>query len=467
MRRPCFPPAAGPDVCVEKLALLSESQAKRLCDRVIDMAGKRQVEVLVEASEHALTRFADNAIHQNVAQSDAGLSIRMLIGKRVGRASTNRTDDRAIADALARCEALARVQTPDPEMPPLLGPQRYEKLRAYVAATASWSPRDRMERVREAAALCQSRSLRGAGVCSNSVDAFALANSKGLFAYHRMTASKFSITAMADGSSGWAEQTDKDARRLDARALAERAVQKALASADPTELPPGEYTVVFEHAAVVDFLMFLAFDAFGAQAFLEGSSFLSGRLGEKVFGDNITIRDDAYHPDTTGMPFDFEGVPRRAVTLVERGVAKAVVHDRRTAKKAGARSTGHGFPQPNAYGPLPLNLVMEGGDSSVEEMVASIDKGLLVTRLHYTNVIDPKRLIITGMTRDGTFLIENGKLSRGVKNLRFTESIPKLLNHVTALSRDRISASTFFGGCGFVAPAIQAERFTFTSGTEF
>ena len=446
--------------------MISQKQAKTICDRVLNLARRRRVEVLVEGSNHSLTRYADNAIHQNVTSRELVVSIRMLVGKKVGRATTNKLDNASLALMLDKCEAMAKVQDPDSDMLPLTRPQRYESTQAYSSATAGLSPSGRMEQVRAAVAICQESGLAGAGISANESSALALANSKGLFAFHRGTTADFGLTAIGEGHSGWARQQHTDCRQIDVEAVARRAVDKAVASVDPKELKPGEYTVIFEHAAVTDFLLFLAYLCFGAQACQEGTSFISERTGQKVFGENINIRDDAYSAMAPGMPFDFEGMPRCAVALVQKGVAAGMVHDRKTAKKAKTKSTGHALPQPNTHGPMPLNMVMEPGVSSLDEMISSTKRGLLVTHLHYTNVIDPKRLILTGMTRDGTFVVENGRISYPVKNMRFTESIPKMLSNVEQISKDRIHASAFFGG-GFVVPALKVNSFAFTSSTDF
>ena len=446
--------------------VITRTQAKTLCDRILDLAGKRKVEVLLHGSDHGLTRLADNVIHQNLCQRDLSAVIRMLVGKRVSRAQTARFDAPSLAATLARCEAMAKAQQADPKMLPLPRPQQYRPSRAYAGATAKLTPQDRLQSVQEATAVCRKAHLRAAGICSSDTTAVALANTSGLFAYHRSTSATVDITAMGDGHSGWAAHTHKDARSIDAACLARRAADKALASANARAIEPGPYTVVFEHAAVADFLLPMAYACFGAQPVMEGSSFLSGRMGDKVFGDNVTIMDDAYNPIAPGLPFDFEGMPRLPVTLVDRGVAAAVVHDRRTARQAGAKSTGHALPQPNPHGPLPINLALAAGNSSLDDMIASTARGLLVTHLHYTNIVDPKRLVLTGMTRDGTFLIEDGKVSHPVRNLRFTQSVPELLCAVEQISSDRRQAKAFFGG-GFVVPALKVHGFTFTSTTDF
>jgi predicted Zn-dependent protease len=232
-------------------------------------------------------------------------------------------------------------------------------------------------------------------------------------------------------------------------------------------MPPGAYVVVLEPAAVTDILEFMAWFGFGGLGFVEGRTFMAGKLGQKVLGDNITILDDAYHSLQQGLPFDFEGLPRQRLTLVENGVAKAVVHDRVTARRAQTQTTGHALPQPSAEGPYPLDLVLSSGNSSVEEMISSTERGILVTRFHYTNLVEPMDLVLTGMTRDGTFLIEKGKVAAPLKNLRFTQSVVEALREVELISREQKTTHSDWGPGSYTAPALKIRRFNFSSGTQF
>jgi len=446
--------------------VITEQRAQDICASVIRMAPRTHVEVLLQERTESLTRFAENRIHQNVSLTSPEVSVRVLLGKRVGRATTNRLDPEALARCLQSARSAAECQQQDPEILPLPGPQTYRKARSYVQRTAALSPEDRAAAIGQAVRRCKARRLRGAGKFEAASTLLAIANSKGLFASHRSTESTFDVTVMSDDSSGWAAATHKDVRRFDPVELAGRAVEKCLRSRAPVAFEPGACTVVLEPPAVTDFLLFLAIFGFGGLACLEGRSFASGNLGRKILGGNVTITDDAYAADATGLPFDFEGMPRQAVTLVDKGILTAVVHDRQTAAKAGTRTTGHALPQPNNYGPIPLNPCFGPGQSSLEQMIADTERGLLVTHFHYTNIIDPMRMILTGMTRDGTFLIEKGRVTRGVRNLRFTESLIEALNRVRAVSRERISAPAFWGSTMLV-PAMQIDDFHFTSATAF
>lgn len=246
------------------------------------------------------------------------------------------------------------------------------------------------------------------------------------------------------------------------------AVDKAIQSKNPTSIDPGAYTVILEEDAVATMMFFLGYLGFSALAVQEGRSFMSGHVGEKVTGDNITIWDDGFDPRGVILPFDFEGVPKQKVMLIENGVAKNAVYDTATAaREPGKKSTGHGLPAPNTMGPLPINLIMKPGSVSKEEMIASTEKGIWVTRFHYVNPVHPVKAILTGMTRDGTFLIENGKITRPLKNLRFTQSILEAFANAEMFSRELKMIKMGFGNFASCAPAVKIKDFTFTGATEF
>jgi predicted Zn-dependent protease len=275
---------------------------------------------------------------------------------------------------------------------------------------------------------------------------------------------RFSVTAMASGSSGWAKGSACYHGDLDPVQLAHQAASKATASRDPRELASGRYTVILEPAAVLD-LAGQMFGDFSATAIRDGRSFLNDRVGKKLFGDNITIHDDVWHKGQAGAPFDGEGVPRKRLTLVDRGVVREIAYSRHAAALAGTEPTGHGFPLPNEFGEAPANIVIAGGESSVSEMVESTERGILVTRLWYIREVDPYEKIFTGMTRDGTFLIEGGRVMAGVRNFRFNQSLIEMLSNVEALSPMlRSSGEESFD---MVVPAMKVRDFNFTEVTRF
>lgn len=454
-----MPASGGPES-----ALLTRARAREIFDAAASAAqrlGVRGIEAMVGAGTHALTRFANNTIHQNVAERSGYLSVRALVDNRTARASTNCLDAEGIRRVVEEAITLTRLQTPDLELLPLAAPAEYVGPSRWFPQTAAMTPTGRAEAVLEAIRAVESASQTAAGIYSTGESVLALLNTNGVFAYHTETMAQFSITAMAQDSSGWAKKSSCNAAELTPLDFALIAAKKAAGSRTPGEIAPGRYTVVLEPSAVLD-LVGQLFGDFSATALRDERSFLTGRLGEKIFGENISIFDDVRHPLQSGTAFDGEGMPRQRVALVEKGVVRSVVYSRQAAAQSGAKPTGHGFPLPNEYGEAPMNIVIAGGETSVEEMIASTGRGILVTRLWYIREVDPYQKIMTGMTRDGTFLIENGKISKAVKNFRFNDSPLFLLNNVEALGRPVRLAGTEQGGA-VVVPAVKAKDFNFTS----
>jgi predicted Zn-dependent protease len=426
--------------------------------------GVADLEAIFSGENAALTRFANNAIHQNVAERNLQLSVRPVIGGRTARASTNRLDREGIRRVVEEAIDLTRLTAPDPELPPLAEPATIEPVERYCASTAKATPQLRAEAVAEAIAAVEPAGQTAAGIYSTGEAFFGLRNTRGVEAWHEETLARFSITAMAADSSGWAKASACDCRELDPAALARSAASKATASAAPRVVPAGRYTVVLEPAAVLD-LAGQMFGDFSGTAIRDGRSFLNDRLGSKLFGSNVTIRDDARHPQQSGAPFDGEGVPRRGLALVESGVVREIAWCRQAAAHAGAEPTGHGFPVPNEIGEAPVNIVIAGGDTPVEEMIRSTDRGILVTRLWYIREVDPYEKIFTGMTRDGTFLIEHGEVAAGVRNFRFNVGLMEMLSKVEALSPSvRVSGEE---AMDMVVPAMKVADFNFTEVTRF
>lgn len=447
--------------------MITEGEVRKVASAVVPfMKRKADGEVFVNAGATAMTRFANNAISQNVAKSDVEIVVRALLGKRSGTAEVNQLNADAIKAAFLRAVETAKQGKPDADALPLVGRKTYTPIENYVDTTSSAGPGKRVKIISRIVKKFKPRGVMASGTFANGSSAIALFNTAGLFACQRNTSAELDLTGLYKDGAGWAMDSNPDIALIDVDRTADLAMTKALKSASPGTISAGDYTVILEYGAVCEFLEFLGWVGFGGLAYNENRSFMSGNLGKKVMGGNITITDDAYHPLMRGLPFDFEGVPRRRVTLVEKGVARGVVHDRITAKKAKTTGSGHSLPQPNAMGPLPLNLMIAPGDSSLDKMIASTERGIYVTKFHYTNVIDAKKMILTGMTRNGTFLIEKGKLTRPLKNMRFTESVLNAFKNVEAISRETKFVSAFFGG-GFVVPAMKINNFTFSSETKF
>ena len=448
---------------------IDPARCQAIFDRVADAAralGIADAEAILAAGSSALTRFANNAIHQNVAERTAHLSVRMQIDRRTARATTNRLDDASIRQVVQDAAALTKLQEPDPALLPMSGTglPACPPVARWHEATARVTPTERAQAVAEAIRIVEAPGGTAAGIYSTSEAVTAILNTRGVFAYYPETMANFSITAMAADSSGWAKGSACSHCDLDPAAMARAAADKAHASRQPVELPPGAYTVILEPAAVLD-LVGQMFGDFSATAISDGRSFLRDRIGQKLFGGNVTIYDDAYHPLQSGAPFDGEGVPRRKLTLADQGKVGDVAFCRQAAHAAGVEPTGHGFPLPNEYGEAPMNIVIAGGATPLEDMIASTARGILVTRFWYIREVDPYEKIMTGMTRDGTFLIEDGRVSSGVRNFRFNQALPELLSNVEALSPAvRASGEEAFD---MVVPAMKIRDFHFTEVTRF
>jgi len=441
------------------------------CDRVFDRVqaaarslGVSEVEVLAGAGAEALTRFANNTIHQNVAGETRFASVRVVLEGRTARATTNRWDDDGLRRVVENVVALTKALPPAEDLLPLAQPESITTVERFDPATAETTPDERARAVCEAINAARSSGQTAAGMFSNEQTFHAIYNSAGVRAFHRETLARFSVTTMLGDSSGWVKGSSTQRKALDPLAMALRSCEKARLSRDPLELAPGPYTVILESAAALD-LIGQMFGDFGGTALADQRSFLTDRVDTELFGENIHIFDDVYHPLQAGAPFDGEGVPRQKLTLVEAGVPKEVAYCRASAKRAGTKPTGHGFPLPNEAGEAPMNIVMAGGETSLDQMIANAERAILVTRFWYIREVDPYEKIMTGMTRDGTFLVEDGKVTRGIRNFRFNQSLIDMLNNVESMSAPvRSSGEEAFD---FVVPAMTVRDFEFSEVTKF
>jgi len=445
----------------------TRAELEGIAERILKLgkaSGSHETEVDLDVNIDALTRFANNAIHQNVAEQTLTISVRAVVDGRTARATTNKTDEESLGRVAASAASLARHQPEIPGLLPMLGPQKYQKVARSFPATAAATPQDRARAVARVCRMAEKNKQTAAGIFTNGSSRSILANSKGLFAHHEETEAEFSVTILEENSSGWAKTNSPDIRVINPDALAASASRKAADSRKPRELAPGRYTAILEPSAVLDLVGFLFYD-FAATAILDKRSCLNDRMGKKIFGDNITLWDDVCHPLQTGEPYDGEGMPRQKVLLVDRGVPKNLVYSRATAKKMKKKPTGHGFALPNEYGEAPMNLVFAGGDKSVDDMVRSTERGILVTRLWYIREVDPYEKILTGMTRDGTFLVEDGRVAGGIRNFRFNQSAIELLSNVEMLGPAvRAAGEESFE---MVVPAMKVRDFHFTEVTKF
>jgi PmbA protein len=465
--------------------MLNQEQAGDIFNRIRKLSNADEVEVLFSGGRFALSRFANNTIHQNVAEENYSVSVRTVFSGRTARASTNKFDDESLRQVVKASESLARVQHPDADLLSMPTPREAEGPAdarttqipsRYFEQTAHMSPELRADGVKKIVGVAERHNLTTAGVFSSSESIEGIFNSRGLSQWHTQTLAEISITMLAADSSGWQKSNFPNVADLDPLVLAEIAAKKAIDSAHPREVPAGKWTVILEPSAVLDIVGFMFWDYSGI-AILDQRSFLTGRIGTKLFGDNITISDNVAHPLQSGSPFDGEGVRRQRVELVENGIVKRVVYARGTAERmkrseyrdqvGPVEATGHGFALPNEIGEMPLNIVFApvADPQKIDQMIASTERGILVTRLWYIREVDPYEKIVTGMTRDGTFLVENGRVQCGVRNFRFNESLIHMLANVEAMSAPvRACGDESFD---MVVPAMKVQDFNFTEVTKF
>ncbi|MBK7905420.1 MAG: TldD/PmbA family protein [Gemmatimonadetes bacterium] len=439
---------------------LSRAECEAITKKVLGYSTADECRVTVNSGMRQNTRFAVNQISTAGDDYNAAVTIRAVIGKRVANVTVNRLDDASLRAAVQNAERIARLAPEDPELLPELGPQQYQEAINWSDATASLEPEARADAVRAITEPARRAGFISTGYIEANANSFAIANSKGLFAYSRNTSTAFTTTVRTpDGTgSGWAGASDNDWRRIDPRLLAERAIEKARRSVNPVAIEPGRYTVVLEPTAVANLVQLIS-GAVNARGADEGRSFFSkagggNKIGEKVVDERVTLVSDPLDPRVPANTFGGDGMPTQKVTWIENGVVKNLAYDRFWAQKTGKAPV-------NAGG----TLAMQGGTKSIEELVAGTERGILVTRFWYIRGVDPRTILFTGLTRDGTFLIENGKVTRPVKNLRYNESPIFMLNNLMDMGRpERVSASESGGpGQAIIVPPLKCRDFNFTS----
>lgn len=449
--------------------MLGKEKLKKIADKVLGFSKADQTEVLLSVSDNSLTRFANNQIHQNVAWKDLGISVRIVNfssgkGGQVGVSSTNSFDDSDLAKTVKMAEELARLQKPDPDFISL---PTQEKLRDVDQNFHHATEEEMADGVATVINQAKVHNLIASGAYANDVSELAVANSLGVFSYHVGSSCNLSTIVLGSDSSGFAADVAKTPKEIDAKRVAMTAVDKAIESKNPQNVDPGEYEVILEPQAVSEMLAFFQWYGPNARIYHEGASPLSDKMGQQVFGKNVTIIDNPFHKDVFPMPFDFEGQPKEKLSIVESGILKNIAYDSYYATIFKHENTGHALPAPNTMGPIPLHLYIKEGSKTREEMIKNVKKGLLVTRLWYVRVLNPKTLNVTGMTRDGTFLIENGKIVKPVKNMRFNQSIPDALNNVVDIENKLTPLASFEGEMISLAPALHIGKWEFSSGTLF
>ena len=446
----------GPD------ALLAPLQA------ALRASGLPEADLWVHRRNGAITRYSHSSIHQNAVSDETHVHARAIVGSAIGTASGNSLAPDALRDLLARAAELAALQPPNADWPGLAAPAAYRAAHAFDAATADLTAADQAAAIGRVCAAVARRGFRAAGTHSVDVTEDAVANTNGVAAYAPATVAYLRALVLGDhGGSGYADDLGQRTGQLDPETIAARAIEKCALDRDRTQLAPGDYEAVFEEDAVAEILRILSITGLSGQSLRDGRSFMAGAIGQSVTGPKFTLHDDALDPRQLAIPFDPEGTPTQRVALVEAGVARGPVYDRWSAKAASAASTGHAAdPSRYPHGGHAGNLVMTGGTATREQLIGSVRRGLLITRFHYTNTPDPRRATMTGTTRDGTFLIEDGRITRALANVRYTMSALDLFAGIDLLSPQRLVrdwwSSNGMGRVVCLAPAMKVSRATIT-----
>lgn len=443
--------------------MLSKEKAYSIIDFVLAEAKGHETRVIVQGETEALSRIANSEIHQNVQATGLSTTIIVTRGKRRSEISTELHTEAGLRQAVRQAIANLEFLPEGEEQPPLVeAPEEIVAMELDTQLEQQYSVENRAKLIGSALATLD-EGYKAYGSLAYKVNMIAVGNSRGIKRLALVNSVDFTaLAARESGGSGYARATSTRADQLDIPATFSRAYEKARLNCNPEQLEPGSYTVILEPLAVGDILTYLSYLGFSGKSVQNKTSFLSGKLNKRVFGDNITITDDHKDPNTVSLPFDFEGSPRQQVAIIQSGVAKGLTYDLASAREDGVKSTGHSVNMPQAGG-LPLHLVMAGGEKSLQEIIADTEDGLLVTRFHYMNPVNPRTALLTALTRDGLFRIKGGKLTGAVQNLRFTESMLHALNNVEAISAERERTSFFFGN--YYVPALKIRDFHFTGKT--
>jgi predicted Zn-dependent protease len=430
---------------------MEKTEAEQIFDKALNAATAEHTEALLHTEHGASTRFANNVITQNIEKRNSSLIVRSAFGNKCGRATTNEFTDDAIKRVVKKSEEIARASEPDTEFMPPLDPQEYKEVSAFDDGTAGFGPAQRAEAVGAGTKLCAKAGLSAAGSYATNADYVAVANSKGLFGYHKESSARYICTAMTEDSSGWAESWKVTAGEVESMEATHRAIEIAQKSRAPGEVEPGKYTVVLEPAAVAEMLIFM-FMSMDAKAAHEGRSAFSGKEGSKIGIDSVNLLSRPDYPGCPGWPFQNDGLATPDLKWIDKGVVSNLMYQRFWAKKNGREPTG-----------WPTNMILEGTEKTTEDLIASVDDGLLVTRFWYIRFVNPMTLLLTGMTRDGLFRINKGKVTGSVKHMRWNESPFNVLANVQMIGKPELTGD--YIRC-FIPPLL-VKDFTFSSKTTF
>jgi len=442
------------------------NSGKELVNKVKNILKNYDFEIIASGGKSELTRFAESYIHQNVAETDLNLSVKIINENRIGAIKMNSIDEPAISENIKKAIKVTKITPKLDYHYCLLTPQSYKIKSKYSKDTANFTPLDRAQLVKQLIKEVNQRGYEAAGAFKTEEFTLLVANSEGVFAFDRGTKVDFNCVITRDNSTAHASFIDSDINNFNINKITDELLGTALKNVEQIEIDPGVYTVILSPEAVAEILNYSGYTAFNGKMIMEGKSFICNNQGKKIFPENITISDDPFDKLNMPLPFDLVGYPREKIYLIKDGVVKDGVYDHLTALKYNRKCTGNTLsPEQASFGALPFNLAMKEGSNSVEEMISSTKKGIYISRFHYVNIVNPMSIQLTGMTRNGTFLIEDGKLGRAIKNMRFNTSVVDMLKTVDMISKERKTKEGFIGPT--VAPYLRTNNFTFSSKTSF
>jgi len=446
--------------------MIDINSGKELVNKVKSILKNYDFEIIASEGKSELTRFAESYIHQNVAETNLNLTVKVINEDRIGAVEMNSIDDHTISKNIEKAIEVTKITPKLDYHYRLVTPQSYKIKSKYSKDTANFNPLNRAQLVRQLIKEVNKRGYEAAGAFKTEESTLLVANSEGVFAFDRETKVDFNCVITRDNSTAHASFIDSDINNFNINKITDELLETAFKNVEQIEIEPGVYTVILSPEAVAEILNHAGYTAFNGKMIMEGKSFVCHNQGKKIFPETITVSDDPFDELTMPIPFDLVGYPREKIDLIKDGVIKDGVYDHLTALKYNRKCTGNTLqPEHASFGALPFNLVMKEGSNSVEEMISSTKKGIYISRFHYVNILNPMSVQLTGMTRDGALLIEDGKLGRAIKNMRFNTSVIDMLKAVDMISKERQIKSGCIGPT--VAPYLRTNNFTFSSKTSF
>ena len=442
------------------------NSGKELVNKVKSFTKNYDFEIVATEVNSELTRFAESYIHQNVAETNLNLIVKVINEDRIGAVEMNSIDDHVISKNIEKAIEVTKIIPKLDYHYRLVTPQSYKIKSKYFEQTANFTPLNRAQLVSQLIKEVNKKGYEAAGAFKTEESTILVANSEGVFAFDQRTKVDFNCVITRDNSTAHTSFIDSDINNFNIKKITDELLETAFKNVEQIEIEPGVYTVILSPEAVAEILNYAGYTAFNGKIIMEGKSFVCHNQGKEIFPGTITVSDDPFDEITMPIPFDLVGYPREKIDLIKGGVIKDGVYDHLTALKYNRKCTGNTLPPEHAsFGALPFNLVMKEGSDSVEEMIFSTKKGIYISRFHYVNILNPMSIQLTGMTRDGTFLIEDGKLGRAIKNMRFNTSVVDMLKAVDMISKERQTKPGFIGST--VAPYLRTNNFAFSSKTSF